>query len=82
MFKSPILHGCSYFYGFIPGFNGAILSVVSNVPINNEAPAVISPISIFVGPTQFFGGARRGRVCACVHKDKCALVYVNVCICI
>jgi hypothetical protein len=52
------------------------------VPINNEASVVISPISIFVGPTQFFGGARRGRVCSCVHMNEYALVYVNVCICI
>ena len=61
--------------GFIRRFNGAILSVVSDVPVDSESPVVTSSFSRFVGPTQFFGGAHRGRVCVCayVHRGECAL---------
>jgi hypothetical protein len=41
-FKSPIWHGRSYFPGFISGFNGAILLVVGDVPVDSETPVVIS----------------------------------------
>ena len=54
---------CSYFSEFISGFNGTILSVVGDVPVDNEAPVVTSSVSRFAGLTQFFGGAHRGRVC-------------------
>jgi len=39
-----------------------MLSVVGDLPVDSEA-VVTSPISRFVGPTRFFGGAHRGRVC-------------------
>jgi hypothetical protein len=39
--------------------------VVSNVPIDDEAPLVTSGIFRSVG-AQSFGGAHRGRVCVCV----------------
>jgi hypothetical protein len=41
-FKPLTWHGCSYFYEFILEFNGAILSVIDDVPIDSEAPAVTS----------------------------------------
>ena len=41
-FKSSTWYGCSYFSGFIPGVNGAILSVVGDVPVDNEVPVVTS----------------------------------------
>ena len=41
-FKSSTWHGCSHFSEFIPGFNGAMLSVVGDVPVDNEAPMVTS----------------------------------------
>jgi hypothetical protein len=61
---------------FIPGFNGAILSVVGNVPVNSETPMVTSSISRFASPTQFFGGAHRGRVY--VHRGEYAEVLIGV----
>ena len=39
-FKSSIWHGCLYFPGFILGFNGAMLLVVDDVPVDSEAPVV------------------------------------------
>jgi hypothetical protein len=60
--KSPTWHGCLH---FPTGFNGAILSVVGDVPVNSEAPVVTSSVSRFAGPTKFFGGAHMGRVCVC-----------------
>ena len=62
-FKSSTWHGCSHFPRFIPRFNGAILSVVCDVSVGSEAHVVTSSISRFASPTQFFGGAHRGRVC-------------------
>jgi hypothetical protein len=35
-------HMCSYFSRFISGFNGAILSVVDDIPVGSEAPVVTS----------------------------------------
>ena len=55
-------HMCSYFSGFIPGFNGAILLVIGDVPVDNETPVVTSSISKFTRSTQFFVGAHMGRV--------------------
>ena len=54
---------CLYFPGFISGFNGTILSVVGDVPVDSKTRVVTSSISRIAGPTQFFGGAHRGRVC-------------------
>ena len=62
-FKSSTWHECSYFSGFISGFNGTILLVVGDVPIDSEAPMVTSSISRFAGRTQLFRGAHRGRMC-------------------
>jgi len=36
---------------FISAINGAMLSVVGDVPVDSEAPVVTSAISIFAGPT-------------------------------
>jgi len=47
--KSSTWHGCSYFFGFIPWFNGAMLLVVGDVPIDSEAPVMISWISRSAG---------------------------------
>jgi hypothetical protein len=41
-FKFSTWHVCSYFLGFIPGFNGAMLSVVGDVLVDSEAPVVTS----------------------------------------
>ena len=54
---------CSYFSEFISGFNGTILSVVGDVPVDSKTRVVTSSISRIAGPTQFFGGAHRNRVC-------------------
>ena len=44
------------------GFNGVVLSVVGDVPVDSEAPVVTSSISPgFAGPV--FEDAHRGRVC-------------------
>ncbi len=44
------------------GFNGVVLSVVGDIPVDSEAPVVISLISPgFAGPV--FEDAHRGRVC-------------------
>jgi len=40
-----------------------MLSVVGDVPVDNEAPIVTSSISRFTGLTRFFRGAHWGRVC-------------------
>jgi hypothetical protein len=48
--------------------------VVSDVPVNDEAPVVTSRIFISVG-AQSVGGAHWGRVCVCVFID----VSVRVC---
>jgi hypothetical protein len=45
-----------------PGFNGVVLSVVGDVPVDSEAPVVTSSISPgFAGSV--FEDAHRGRVC-------------------
>jgi hypothetical protein len=62
------------FLDFIPGFSDVIHYVVSNVPVDDEAPVVTSRISRFAG-AQSFGGAHRGRVC--VH----VFIGVSVCAC-
>ena len=40
--KSSTWHGCSYFPGFIPGFNSTMLSVVGDVSVDSKAPVVTS----------------------------------------
>jgi hypothetical protein len=40
-----------------------MLSVVGDVPVDSEVPLVTSSILRFAGPTQFFGGAHKGKVC-------------------
>jgi hypothetical protein len=40
--KSSTWYGCSYFSGFISGFNGAMHSVVGDVPVDSEVPMVAS----------------------------------------
>jgi hypothetical protein len=45
-----------------PGFNGIVLLVVGDVPVDNETPVVTSSISPgFAGPV--FEHAHRSRVC-------------------
>ena len=56
-------HGCSHFPEFILEFKGVILSVIGDLPVDSEASLVTSSILRFASPTQFFGGAHRGRVC-------------------
>jgi len=56
-FKSLTWHGCSYFLGFISGFNGAMLSVVSNVV--PTAKRLWWLCESRDPPAQFFGGAHR-----------------------
>jgi len=58
-----------------------MLSVVGNVAVHSEAPMMTSSISRFASPTRFFGGAHRGRVCVCVHRAECTLMFVNVYVC-
>jgi hypothetical protein len=41
-FKSSTWHRCSYFSGFISGFNGTMLSVVGDVSVDSEAHMVTS----------------------------------------
>ena len=48
-FKSSTWHECSYFSGFILGFNGIVLSVVGDIPVDSEAPVVTSSISTCAG---------------------------------
>jgi hypothetical protein len=48
--------------------------VVGDVPVNNETFMATLLILRFAGPTQFFGGAHKGRMCV-------TFVYVSVCIC-
>jgi hypothetical protein len=56
--------------------------MVGDEPDDSEALVVTSSISRFPGPTQFFGGAHRGRVCVrmfigvSVHSYMCVSVYV------
>ena len=47
----------------ISGFNGVVLLVVDDVPINSEMPVVTSSVSSrgFVGPV--FEGAHMGSIC-------------------
>jgi hypothetical protein len=45
------------------GFNDTVLSVVGDVSVDSETPEVTTSILRFAGPTQFFGGAHKGRVC-------------------
>jgi hypothetical protein len=46
--------------GFILGFSGVMRQVVSDVPVDDEAPMVTSRISSSTG-AQSFGDAYRGR---------------------
>lgn len=69
------------FFRFILKFNGVMLSVVGIVPIDNEAPVVTLSISRFAGPTRFFEGAHRGRVCMCAFLGVSVLsCVVSVCV--
>ena len=55
--------------------------MVGDVLFNSEASVVTSSISRFAGPTWFFGGAHRGRVCVRAFIGvECALVYVSICV--
>ena len=57
--------------------NGAILLVVCDVSVDNEAPVVTLSILRFAGPTQFFEGAYRDRVCAHAFIGVSALVFMS-----
>ena len=70
--------------------NDAILSVVCDVPVDSEAPMVTSSISRFAGPTQFFGGVHRGRVCVrafirvtseVLIGVECVRVFIGMSVC-
>ena len=47
----------------ITGFNSAVLSVISGVFVDSETHVVTSSISRFTGPTQFFEGSHRSKLC-------------------
>jgi hypothetical protein len=32
-------------------------------------------MNLKIKPAQSFGGANRGRMCVCVHMDKCSYTY-------
>ena len=44
----------------IPEFNGFMLSVVGDAPVDSEAPVIVSSISGICRPV--FGGAHMGRI--------------------
>ena len=56
-----------------------MLSVVGDVPVDSEAPVVTSLISricrLSLSEMLIEVGLR-----ACIHKDECAYVFVNVCL--
>jgi hypothetical protein len=70
---------CSYFSGFIAGFNGAILLVVGGMPVDSDVPVVTSSILRFASPTQFFGGAHRSKVCMRVFIWVSMRLCIRVC---
>jgi len=57
-----------------------VLSVVGDVPVDSKASVVTSSISRFAGPTRFFGGAHRGRVCVCVFIELSVRSCVSICV--
>ena len=62
------------FPGIFLGFTGVTRKVVSDVPVDDEAPVVTSGIFRFAG-AQSFGGTHRGRVCVRVFIGcECACV--------
>jgi hypothetical protein len=67
------------------GFNGVVLSVVSDVPVDSEAPVVIWSISriFWLSLSEVLVGV---RLCACIHRDKCtwdkcACMFMSICVC-
>jgi hypothetical protein len=79
-FKSSTFHRCSYFPGFIPRFNGAMLSVTSDVPVDNDAPVMTSWISkaYRLSPSEMLIGF-------CIHVftrvsvRACVGIYIVLC---
>jgi hypothetical protein len=57
--------GARFFLDLFQDLMTLFLSVIGDVSVDSEVPVVTSSISRFAGPTQFFGGAHRGRVCVC-----------------
>jgi hypothetical protein len=55
--------------------------VVGDVHVDSEGPVMTLSILRFADSTQFFGGAHRGSVGVCVHRGKCALVYMSIYVC-
>jgi hypothetical protein len=53
--------------------------VVSDVPVDDEAPVVTSRISRSAG-ARSFGGAQRGRVCVRVFIGVSVVRVVSVCV--
>jgi hypothetical protein len=64
----------------ILGFNGVVLSVVHDVPVNSKAPMVTLSISRIcrLSLSEVLIGV---GLCACIHGDECAYVFVSVCVC-
>jgi hypothetical protein len=64
-------------------FNGAILSVVGNVPVDRETSMMTSLISRFAGPIIIseVKCSHRDRVYMHAFRGEYALLYVSVCVC-
>ena len=55
----------SYGGTYPPRFKSSTYTGARILPVDSEALVVTSSISKFVGPTLFFRGVYRGRVCMC-----------------
>jgi hypothetical protein len=49
--------------------------VEGDITVDNETLLVIDFVNLKIKPTQFFGGAHKDSVCACVHKVEYSYVY-------
>jgi hypothetical protein len=57
----------------ILGFNGSVLSVVGDAPVDSEAPTTVTLSITFRGYA--------GTVFECAHRDRvyiCAFIWVNI----
>ena len=57
-----LTQGCSHFPGFILRFNGVMLSVVGDVPVDSEAPVMV----------HFIGGE-----CVLMYVSVCVYNWVS-----
>jgi hypothetical protein len=59
-----------------------ILSVGGDVPIDSETFLVTDFVNLNIKPTQFFGGANKGRVYTCIFIGVIAHTCMSICVCI